>query len=344
MRNLTTLKLFLAILFICTAHLAIATISRVNNTLATDKTKKIYASLQAAHDDAGTTGTDTLLVEGTSKEYTELNCSKKLVIIGTGYFLNQNVGQASGLSSTVQAINFKAGSEGSVIIGLTFSNNSNNFAPHIFVSGIAIIRCYIPNTIFIESSINSLVVLQNYITVSAITTVLTSVSFSGVIVKNNVIQNLSVSSSASSPCIFSTVEHNIFTSSISITAGSFRSNIITSQYATVNVNTNAFQNNLAPFAKITTVPTNQNYVKDANLFVGKTAANNNSDDASYKILPGSAFAKAGYNNEEPGIFGGSEPYVLSGIPPIPSIYELQSDAVANKTDGLNVTIKARANQ
>ena len=336
------LRVVLIVSLAFTVQIASAIISRVNNTFATDKMHNLFASLQEAHDAAAGTGSDTLLVEGSTKEYVSLNCTKKLVIIGTGYFLTQNTGQASGLSSVVETINFQPGSEGSEIIGLAFSSETSGYAPQIFASGIAIIRCYLTNGIFIDASITSMIVLQNYFPGNAISVESSAYAFSGVILNNNFITVLLITQSQSSPRIFASVDHNIFIQGVTISTASFRSNIIAGNY-TATITSNAVQNNLTLGTQLASIPTNQSYQSAGALFVGLAAANN-SPDGQYKILPASAFAKAGYNGEEPGIFGGTEPYVLSGIPPIPSIYELQADAVANKTNGLNVTIKARANQ
>lgn len=339
MKISTSLKLlFLALIFF-KSKLVIAATVRVNNTLTTDKNNKIYATLQEAHDNSA--AGDSLLVEGTVKTYADLNCTKRLVIIGTGYFLTKNPGQASSVSSTVQNINFRAGSEGSVIIGLLFSSDLTSYSPHVYVSGISIIRCYLTNGINIESSINSMIVLQNYIEKYGISVSLTSYSFSGAILKNNIFNStLSINRYTNIPRIFAVVEHNIFLSNVMIDATSFRSNIIASASATVDVSSAAIQNNLTAGTQLSTSTGTQAY--QGSVFVGLTGANN-SPDGQYKLKSDSQYLTSGYNNEQPGVFGGTEPYVLSGIPPIPTIYELQADAVANKQDGLNVTIKARAN-
>ncbi|TSJ36607.1 hypothetical protein FO440_22535 [Mucilaginibacter corticis] len=336
----TSLKFAFLLLFIFLSTALLAGTKRVNNTLATDKTKNIFATLQEAHDAAA--GGDTLLVEGTIKPYALLNCSKPLVIIGTGFFLTQNGGQANALSAVVNQINFNSGSEGSAIIGLLFLNTNSNNCPYVAVDGISIIRCYLANGILITGNITSLIVIQNYIT-GPINVYNSNLTLSGAILKNNIIDNgINVSSSPTVPRVFAIVEHNIFTNVVTLSTSSFRSNILTST-AVPTITSSAIQNNLTLGTQFNSIATNQSYGSSDKLFVG-VSASNNSPDGQYKIVAGSAFAKAGYNGEEPGVFGSAAPYVLSGIPPIPSVYELQADAVASKADGLNVTIKARANQ
>lgn len=343
MKISTSLKLlFLAVIIFINKPLMATTI-RVNNNLTTDKANRIYSNLQDANDDVATKAGDTLLVDGSVKAYSILKCNKKLVIIGTGYFLTQNLGQSNSVSSTVGEIDFNSGSEGTVITGLIFSYSPNTSKPYISVSGISIIRCYLTNGLYIYNTINSLVLLQNYFDNNSIS-IINSFSFNGIILKNNVFNSsLIIDRFTNYPRIFTNVEHNIFLGSVQIDVGSFKSNILASNTATVDILSPSIQNNITLGTQLSAYATNQSYKDNTQLFVGLTAANNKSPDGQYKLIAGNAFATAGYNNEEPGIFGGTEPYVLSGIPTIPTIYELQADAVANKQDGLNVTIKARAN-
>ncbi len=348
MKISTSLKLlFLAVIFFTSKPL-LATTLRINNNLTTDKTNRIYASLQEANDDIATKAGDTLLVDGSIKIHPDFNCTKKLIIIGPGYFLTQNVGQASTIPATLQYINFLSGSEGSVIIGLTFSSNNPNYSPHIYVNGISIIRCYLTNGLTIMSSISNMIIIQNYFLSMGsvgISVNNPNYSFSGIILKNNIFNgDLYISKSSSYiKTIFLNVEHNIFLGNVQIETSNFRSNIIASTTSTLDIVSPSIQNNITLGTQFSAYTSNQSYKDNTQLFVGLTAANNKSPDGQYKLIAGNAFATAGYNGEEPGIFGGTEPYVLSGIPTIPTIYELQADAVANKQDGLNVTIKARVN-
>ena len=75
-----------------------------------------YTTLQAAHD-AASTG-DTLSVEP-SFGYDDLTVTKRLVIIGPGYFLGQNPeAQANFTSAGVGNITLNSGSENTIITGL----------------------------------------------------------------------------------------------------------------------------------------------------------------------------------------------------------------------------------
>jgi hypothetical protein len=342
MKIQSVLRAFVLAALVTTA--AMATTVRVNNTLPTDKTRKIYASLQEAHDDdTNVMAGDTLLVEGTSKEYGKLTCTKKLAIIGPGYFLTENPqSQANSLSARVQDINFNTGSEGSVIIGLFFSSGQTYYYPAVGVDGIAIIRCYLTNGVRITSSISSLVILQNYIERYGVIVQQTYYSFGGVILNNNIIaSDITIDQYPNYPRIFTTVENNVFLEDVKLSTNSFRSNIIVKKMATVNVTSGGVQNNLVSNSQLPATNGNQTYNETA-LFVGLAGAGN-SPDGQYKLKTDSPYKTAGFNGAEPGAFGGNEPYVLSGIPAIPTIYDLQGDAVGSKQNGLKITIKARTN-
>ena len=96
-----------------------AKIWRVNNNAGINAN---FTTLQAAHD--GAASGDTLYVEGSSQTYGSLTCSKKLCIIGPGYYLNENPGnQALGLTAQSASLDFGAGSAGSELMGMNVASN-----------------------------------------------------------------------------------------------------------------------------------------------------------------------------------------------------------------------------
>lgn len=342
MKRITFLPALITVLCLCTFQTVFANVFRINNTLVTDKTRKIYSSLQEAHDDGSNVGAgDTLLVEGTNIEYGTLTCTKRLVIIGTGYLLLQNgQNQANTLSSIVQIINFNTGSQGSIITGLLFSSRSTGYEPRISTDNIKIIRCYLTNGISITSSINNLAVIGNYLQNLSINS--TGYSVGGLILRNNIItSNISIEDYSTAPRRFTAVEHNIFLGNVRLTTNSFRSNIIVNRTATVDVTSGGIQNNLFSNTQLPATNGNQMYDETA-LFVGLSGAAN-SPDGQYRLKTNSPYLTAGYNGAQPGIFGGNEPYVLSGIPAIPTIYDLQGDVIGSQQNGLNIIVKARTN-
>jgi hypothetical protein len=341
MNKLFFLTLLLAGLCLGGAPAALATTFRVNNNLTSIPTARLYTTLSAAQSAVtNATAGDTLLVEGSGIEYVAFTCTKRLTIIGPGYLLTQNSqNQANALPATVQGITFSAGSEYSAIIGLTFSTGSTGYYPAVNVNNISVIRCYLTNGIAIGATINNLLILQNYLQRFGIQMGSTGYAFGNVILKNNIIvSELVVAQYSGAPRIFSVVENNIFGGNVTLNANSFANNIIASAAAAVSI-TAASTGNL--FTAAGQLPATGNTQATAtSLFVGLAAAAN-STDGQYRLSSSAAYPTTGAT--QPGVFGGSEPYVLSGIPAIPTIYSLRADAVGSKQNGLNVTIGARGN-
>lgn len=77
----------------------------------------------------------------------------------------------------------------------------------------------------------------------------------------------------------------------------------------------------------------------ANLF-----NSNSTIDGNYQLINGFAYNYLGDDGEDRGVYGGITPelrYTLSGLAPIPVIYDLYTSGVATPQNGLPVTIKAR---
>ncbi len=67
-------------------------------------------------------------------------------------------------------------------------------------------------------------------------------------------------------------------------------------------------------------------------------------DGQFQIEASGPADETGENDADIGMFGGSEPYVLSGIPPIPTITEVIVPAFGSITGGLDIEVKGQANQ
>ena len=76
---------------------------------------------------------------------------------------------------------------------------------------------------------------------------------------------------------------------------------------------------------------------ESSLFVGGTHPEN-----KYRLAISSPAIGAGYGGVDCGMFAGVNPYLNSGMPPIPSISNYSSPAHATPTSGLSVTIEATA--
>ena len=66
-------------------------------------------------------------------------------------------------------------------------------------------------------------------------------------------------------------------------------------------------------------------------------------DARSQLKAGAVALTAGEAGTQAGAFGGDDPYVLSGIPFIPTITQLTVPATVTQNGTLNVTVKAQTN-
>ena len=75
----------------------------------------------------------------------------------------------------------------------------------------------------------------------------------------------------------------------------------------------------------------------ATVFVGS-----GSTDGQWQLAEDSPARETGHNNVDMGIFGGPTPYVLSGIPAIPTIYSFQAPSIGSTEDGLRVNLSVKS--
>lgn len=340
-------KLTLALFFLLFSTFVHAAIWRVNSSLTTDVSQKLFKTINEANSNASVAAGDTLMIEGSAVPYSNATLSKPLILIGPGYFLTQNSQtEADGTPATMESIIIQTAANGSVLEGLTFAANYDQNTPHIQANSIVISRCYCPYAVYVEGNISNLTVIQNYFTGDAIEVNYDQNSFTNVTFKNNYVGSnsgisLNITSSNEVPRVFSSIENNIFSGNVVATTTTFRSNIITANSsATVTVTSANIQNNLTAGGQLTSTGSGNITYTLSSLFVGTTG---NSTDGQYQLQTSSPYRTSGYGGTQPGIFGGTQPYVLSGIPPVPSIYEFMADDAANKQTGLPVSIKVKTN-
>jgi hypothetical protein len=82
---------------------------------------------------------------------------------------------------------------------------------------------------------------------------------------------------------------------------------------------------------------NSIFVGHPNVVAGET------NDGKFKLKPGSPAIGAGISGVDLGIFGGPNPYRLSGIPSIPIIYKLEASSINATTNPFTVTFSTRSN-
>ena len=335
-------KVFFLLASLCTVGSSLlANTFRVNNRLQTDPAQKLYNTLLEAHNDALVQPGDTLVIEGSTLVHPDLIMTKRLVLIGPGFLLTENPAtQYNPSPAVVSRITIKPSAAGTVLMGLTFSASQSIHAPLIEASNVIIMRCFIPNTLYLTGTVDNVQIIQNYFSQGAVANQSSIDRFTNVSLRNNFIgRQVYITSSDNYQRLFSTVENNIFMNGALLTASSFRNNIIPSTSALITITSSFIQNNLSLGSQLPAGNGNQTY-NASQLFVGEEG---NSPDGQYRIKNDSPYLTAGYNNTQPGIFGGSQPYILSGMLSIPSIYEVQGSGFASQQEGLQVIIKSKVN-
>jgi hypothetical protein len=311
-----------------------AKIWRVNNAgLPAD-----FTTLQAAHNAASVAAGDTLHIEPSMVSYGNLTSTKKLVIIGPGYFLNENPNQqANPATATADNLTLQPGSGGTVISGLTVTGeifirtgsitvSRNNITgktikltrdysySDIIISGNYDIGSIVLDGIVGNTLVTNVFILNNYISIIGFNT-----QFSGVIANNIFTHQYNTAN-------YFIIKNNICTNTDGGIVFDGISNTISNNISAGGV---GFPEGNG----------NQNSVNMTTVFVGSSG---NSTDGQWQLKTGSPAIGAGLNGEDCGIFGGASPYHLSGLPKIPSIYLLSAPAASNGNT-LSVTISVKTN-
>lgn len=347
--------LLLAISFF--AFPASAKIWRVNNNSGVNAD---FTTLTAAHN--GASSGDTLHLEASPTSYGSATFTKKLVVIGPGYFLDQNPNtQATKQTALVNSISLYAGASGSVIMGLDFNGGSITVqASDIVIRRNKFSQANGANVDYYTGSISThtnyqgdnapvsnIIISQNFGV-----SVTVNYASSGILINNNYLSLYSYYGDATTSNV---VNFNANASGI------IQNNIIRRGKVTVNNSTltnnvmiagsytgtgNLVSNNLANASQFGTENNNKANIDMGTVFLG--AGTDISYDGQWKLASGSPAIGAGYgstaqNPVDAGIYSGHTPYVLSGMPAVPSIYYFENKPVGSNSDPITVTIKVKSN-
>lgn len=300
-----------------------------------------YATFQLAHDAASPN--DTIMMHpGSSMEG---NISKALIIIGPGYFLNPadatfpgNAGLQANIKSTSvdNFISFQSGSSNTQIIGCSILYLSFDDAS---LNNILVKRCFITSSnisVLFNASANNVIFQQCVFNSSifGVTGSLTNLNFLNCLFINGDIQLSNPSYTTSgfiNNCIFNGSNSNLGLGEWLVT------NCI-SQGSITGTNT-VYNNNVGTGTQFPSGNGNQQNKPWTNIFTLTGSA-----DAQYTLKAGSPAIGAGIGGTNCGIFGGTAPYKLSGIPSVPTIYALSSPQGNTPTvNTVQINLSTRSN-
>ena len=311
-----------------------ATVWRVNPTPGSSAH---FTTLQAAHDNASVVNGDTLYFEGSAFPAGSIAFYKKLTIIGSGYFLSENPQtQFNQAPSIIDGyVYFYNGSQGSQIIGCTFQNG----AIYIYTDEITLERNYFNfwwhgYYIYATGNVSDISILSNYIKTSAPgswSILYFPNSHSNILISNNYLEGI-VSTSTYFTGMFT---NNIFNGPVTVYNSTLINNIAITTPVTLDNCVTSY--NIGTSTQFGNENGNLENVPLGSIFVGLSG---NSTDGQWQLKEGSPAIGAGEGGADCGIFDGAYPYVLSGLPPIPAIYDLNSQSLPGST--LNVNLKAKS--
>lgn len=278
-----------------------------------------------------------------------------LVIVGPGYFLGDNPNtQVNKSPATIKGeISIGTNTSGTILTGLNIENK-------VTIQGTSnvIVKRNRIHSMEINSSTN-ITVKQNYIFKESLSAKIgITNSYSAIYIKNNcssiTIRNNFISTSSiqwsimdyfaflmtesSTSCL---IEHNVIQGNFYGHNITFKNNI-----SRAGANREAidcsFYNNISGESQFGTANGNQANITMTSVFIG--SATNPSADGQWQLKNGSPAKGAGLDAVDCGMFGGSDPYVLSGVPDLPSIYFFQAPDGASTTNGLPVHVKIKSRQ
>lgn len=307
---------------------------RVNNnaTVAAD-----FTSVQVAHD-AAVAG-DTIYVEGSAVNYGNLTAIKQLYWYGPGYYLTQNDStQAAPSTATLGYVYFNAGSAGSLLTGFSVSSWID-----INESNITIKRNNVTYYAITMGLVSNIMILQNYLVSttnsSSYSAVMVQSGCTNIIIQNNYLTHTGAASFAIQVQGTSSaqISNNVIDGNISVVNSAFTDNIMKS--GTYTGSANSFDNNMCPGTEFPVLNNNLQNINMLTVF----DSTQTSTDAIYKLIALSPALGAGITAGDLGMFGGPDPYKVSGLPAIPSIFFYSGPSSGSDASGLPITIKIKSN-
>jgi len=330
-----------------------AKIWRVNNSGAPAD----FTTAQTANNSPNVVNGDTLHFEPSGTDYGSLSLTKRLVIIGNGYFLGSLLVNAnSGLqantaaSKIVGSLSVYSTASNSVIMGMTIDNVYIGW--DALTSNVVFKRNYCSTLQGYSGGTNNSVFSQNYVE-SYIAGV--SGAHTNMVITNNIVGGY-VQFDANDNGIFA---NNITSAGpgnyfINLTGFTVRNNIRAQNPNAQGVNlvSCTVQNNMdcTGYSGFGILDGNVGNVNIGNVFAGWPTIGANSFDGRFALKGGSPAAGTGYGGSDMGaILNGSnannnmaDTYVLSGMPNVPSVFKLDAPVTVNSST-LNVTVSTKTN-
>ncbi len=353
-----TLTPFLSSAILLLSNTAEARILRVNGNPQFATTGNFcYPSLEAAHSAAnnGTEPTlvDTIHLEGYDGVYAEnLTITKRVVIIGPGFLHNNNNPthnhglQYSAKTANVRRINLDNGSGGTIIEGVRFAQSGNSPYGVVILNtnNVTIKRCWFSGNTRITfgltnnaaTTATNITIAENFFENSGVVTTSSPNTITNLTIRNNYFGGTIGLNGSNDTFSSIVIMNNTLNASGThgIRNATFTKNVL--YQGTISDNNNTVMDNLATVVlpgDPGTIQVNMGNVYD--LSIGTF-------DGKWHISETSQFSIGGV--DQYGMYSGDHPYVLSGIPAIPTIFSLSSTVTTHPGDDtIDLTIGTKSN-
>lgn len=317
-------------------------------------------TLQQAHDNASVASGDTIHLEQSPTTYGACTFTKRLVVIGAGYFLNDNpkTQVLKDYASTVGALTIvNSAAAGSVITGLssastwTVAANNVTITRNYFVSQ-GSIQLYIGSGATSADGIN---VHQNFFGGSVNSWAIyyggsgsvTNISIIGNFIGGNygiafnttytgIVKNNTILTSNNPLSLYNCYVVNNMTRTPNNVPNTFNN-------CTVEYNMGHHNNQFVAPAGTGNTFGPGNFTQAYSNAASWGFVAGSSSDGYYQLQTTAPGKTAGKNGEELGAFGSSIPYKLSGIATVPNIYAMSIAPISPGASSISVTVSAKSN-
>ncbi|MDQ6761286.1 MAG: hypothetical protein M3015_01520, partial [Bacteroidota bacterium] len=168
--------------------------------------------------------------------------------------------------------------------------------------------------------------------------------FTNLLLENCYVSNINLNAtSSSSTGVFN---NNIFgggTTNFNNGGYSFSNNIFLNTSAPASISNSLFDHNIGTNNWLPSANGNQTNVNLSTVFVGYPTQGTFSNDNRWMLATGSPAIGAGNGGIDAGMFGGTNAYRLSGIPAIPSFYQLTAPTNAPTSSPYTITFSVKSN-
>ncbi len=350
MRNTVT-RMSLVIACMTLTLISQAKVWRVNNNVGVVAD---FAQPQAAHDAATVLVGDTLHIEASATTYNGLTMTKRLTIIGMGYNIggvDANTGlQASTNNANIGTVYIDSTASGSIFLGLELSNLFTNYSATNLNNGtdnITVSRCKISTlgyqyggTTASGIKANNWIINKCFFTNGVNASAFNAVDWK---VTNCIfLGSITLSAANNFNCL---IRNNVMRGVPDIRNCYFSNNIIYNNITATNC-TVRYNTSFGPFLPQVSGDGNVNNATEAATFLATGGYNTN--DGYYKLKAGSSAIGTGETisavTPDRGAFGTADPYLLSGIPPIPTIYGLTVPvSIPSTATSMTISISTKSN-